>query len=273
MVEFSFRTFEDVQKAYRHILEEIETYKYMTLNRFKQYVDELNGVNEWRAFDIYDWEHGWETPPCFDIRCVEIYGLNRYILSLEDPENLSNTKKEDDIMPCKSGRYPWGEEEDKKIVKNEGPKFVDLYGKDACYEWGIPKVTAVETYNDRVVLIRFADGTFTKAVCSENDTFDLDIGITICLFKRFMSPIIGTKCYATMLKYVHRRMDEIEKEKEKVTEEKAKAREKQKRAEEKRMKKGDENTKNCIALISAGVAEGMKQHYREQCVCESKQTE
>ena len=51
---------------------------------------------------------------------------------------------------------------------------------------GLPAIKKVETYNDRVVKVTFIDGTYTKAVCSENDNFDLDVGITICAMKRLL---------------------------------------------------------------------------------------
>ena len=51
---------------------------------------------------------------------------------------------------------------------------------------GLPAVSKVETYNNCVVKVTFIDGTYTKAVCSENDIFDLDMGITICAMKRLL---------------------------------------------------------------------------------------
>lgn len=44
-------------------------------------------------------------------------------------------------------------------------------------------ITHVHVYNDRVVKCDFADGTSQKAVLHEGDTFDLEVGIGICLAK------------------------------------------------------------------------------------------
>ncbi len=71
-------------------------------------------------------------------------------------------------------------------------------------------VTSVKTYNNRVVLVRFADGTFTKSVCAPNDTFDIDTGIMVCLIKKLLGDG-GTKIYNDALRHIHKVMDLNEK--------------------------------------------------------------
>lgn len=93
-----------------------------------------------------------------------------------------------------------------------------------------PKPVKVETYNDRVVKVTFEDGTFTKSVCSDNDTFDLDVGITICILKRVMGKD-GHKLYNNMMRDIHKIMDENEKDKEKARKEKAERKAKQRKTE------------------------------------------
>lgn len=80
---------------------------------------------------------------------------------------------------------------------------------------GIPAVKKVETYNRRVVKVTFIDDTFTKSVCSENDQFDIDVGITICLVKRFVGTNSdnATREYNRLMNHVHEVMDKNEKEK------------------------------------------------------------
>ena len=41
----------------------------------------------------------------------------------------------------------------------------------------------IRIINDKVIIIKFMDDTVTKAVCHNDDVFDLDTGITICLCK------------------------------------------------------------------------------------------
>lgn len=93
-----------------------------------------------------------------------------------------------------------------------------------------PKPVKVETYNDRVVKVTFEDGSFTKSVCSSNDTFDLDVGITICILKRVMGKN-GHKLYNNMMRDIHKIMDENEKDKEKARKEKAEHKTKQRKTE------------------------------------------
>lgn len=98
---------------------------------------------------------------------------------------------------------------------------------------GLPAVKKVETYNNRVVKVTFIDGTFTKSVCSENDTFDLDVGITICLMKRLFGQK-GTAVYNQLLRDIHNVMDENEKVKKLEAEQKQLEKEKKRKNEEKR---------------------------------------
>lgn len=77
---------------------------------------------------------------------------------------------------------------------------------------GLPEVAKVEVYNNRVVKATYIDGTFTKAVCSENDTFDLDVGITICAMKRLFGEN-GTRHYNNYISYVHAVMEKNDKKK------------------------------------------------------------
>lgn len=94
----------------------------------------------------------------------------------------------------------------------------------------MPKPVKVETYNDRVVKVAFEDGSFTKSVCSDNDTFDLDVGITICILKRAMGKN-GHKLYNNMMRDIHKIMDENEKDKEKARKDKAERKAKQRKTE------------------------------------------
>lgn len=101
--------------------------------------------------------------------------------------------------------------------------------KEDDWTTGLPAVKKVETYNDRVVKVTFIDDTFTKSVCSENDHFDLDVGITICCMKRLLGKN-GTRKYNDILRHVHDVMKknenakieaQIAKEKEKAKKRKA----------------------------------------------------
>ena len=77
-------------------------------------------------------------------------------------------------------------------------------------------VTKVDVYNNRAVKLTFSDGTFTKAVCSDGDTFSLDVGITICMIKKMMG---SSSVYNKAMKDIHKLMKRNMKAEEKAKEE------------------------------------------------------
>ena len=103
-------------------------------------------------------------------------------------------------------------------------------------------VKSVDVYNNRVVKVTFTDGTFTKAVCSENDTFNEDMGITICLLKKMLSSATnggdGNKLYNNLMRDIHRYVKAQEEFKNKQKEEARKRHEEDvKRQENNRIRK------------------------------------
>lgn len=67
----------------------------------------------------------------------------------------------------------------------------------------IPKV--VKTYiNGDTTVVKFADGTYTKAVCKPGDSFNPETGICICLFKRVLDRLVsghGSSVYNKLMDY------------------------------------------------------------------------
>lgn len=92
----------------------------------------------------------------------------------------------------------------------------------------LPKIVNIEMYNDRVVKVTFDDGSFTKSVCQENDIFDLDVGITICLIKKMLDTGKGdgTKIYNNIIRDAHKLIND--KENEKIEKQMEKEKEKKK---------------------------------------------
>ena len=101
---------------------------------------------------------------------------------------------------------------------------------------GIPLIKKIETYNDRVTKVTFADNTFTKAVCSDNDHFDLDVGITICCMKKMMGKD-GNRVYNDLIRHAHKVIADNDIAKEKAAKEKAEAKHKKRKAEMHRIAK------------------------------------
>lgn len=120
-------------------------------------------------------------------------------------------------------------------------------------------ITGVNSYNDRVVIVRFSDGTFTKSVCSKNDTFDLDIGISICLLKKMMSDV-GAGSYSNLIRRIHKMMDDKEKDRKQALEEKAERRKLQEERHQRNVAKAARKAKETYGdAIREAVAEAMKE--------------
>lgn len=94
---------------------------------------------------------------------------------------------------------------------------------------GLPAIKKIETYNDRVTKVTFIDDTFTKSVCSENDHFDEDVGITICCMKRLFGKD-GNRMYNDLIRKAHKVIIENVKKKEAEAKEKAERKLKAKKA-------------------------------------------
>lgn len=52
--------------------------------------------------------------------------------------------------------------------------------------WVMPDISSIKVINNKVVIMKFEDGTVEKAVTNDNDTFNLEQGISICLTKRLL---------------------------------------------------------------------------------------
>lgn len=122
----------------------------------------------------------------------------------------------------------------------------------------IPHVKKVEIYNERVVKVTFVDDTFTKSVCSPNDRFDIDVGITICLMKRWLGKD-GNKLYNNMLRDIHKTMEHNEKVKEKEAEEKRERKRKQRKEELKKAAKKAKERQEQIDIRKTAIIEAMRE--------------
>ena len=61
-----------------------------------------------------------------------------------------------------------------------------------------PKIKDVDVIvENKVVEVAFADGTKTKSVCSESDTFSLETAISVCIAKKIMG---GSSAYNNAIK-------------------------------------------------------------------------
>ena len=159
--------------------------------------------------------------------------------------------KGDDIMPCNekpmkiSGMYVMNLDTGNVI----GGDCIGTLTCDSIFHvvHKVPEIIDVKVINQKVVIVTFIDGTQTKAVCDKDDTFNLEVGIGICITKRLMSndEQTGNSMFNKSIKdalKVMKRNEQLEearkefKEEEKRIEAKIQ-RKKEKRAEKRRQKK------------------------------------
>lgn len=118
-------------------------------------------------------------------------------------------------------------------------------------------VTDVIYHNDKVTIVKFSDDTFTKSVCSDNDHFDPDIGITVCLCKKMLG---GSTQYNNLIRRIHKSQEKKAEEKCKAAAEKATRRKKEAERQAKKVAK----TKQAIDAykndISDAVVEALKRY-------------
>ena len=158
--------------------------------------------------------------------------------------------KGDDIMPCEgtpmkiSEMYIMDTNTDNVIGRCLDLKSITLI---PWFTLQVPEIIDVKVINNKVIIVTFIDGTQTKAVCDKDDTFNLEVGIGICITKRLMSSDEQTgnsmfnKTIKNALK-VMKRNEQLEKTRKEIEEEEKRIadkikRKKEKRAEKRRQKK------------------------------------
>jgi len=165
--------------------------------------------------------------------CInDILKMNQEELNEKAKEIINNNDfKEEHNM---SGRYPWKSE--KKEEKN--PLAVEI--------------KKIVIHNDKVMIVYFLDGTFTKAVCSDSDTFSFDAGFQVCLLKK----LYGDKNYHNLMRKTRKFYDVQQEFKKVQIEEKKNRREEQERRHQKNLAKRNkvrEEFKEDIAAAVKGV--------------------
>lgn len=106
-----------------------------------------------------------------------------------------------------------------RMIKEDGEvKFAyDTSGRFSIVtDAVIPEIEDVQSINDKVVIVKFADGTSEKAVLSENDTFSLEQGVSICITKKILNKVLkgasGTSAYNKLVDYGLKVYDKKQKE-------------------------------------------------------------
>lgn len=99
-------------------------------------------------------------------------------------------------------------------VFNTGKDFSENI-VDRC----LAEIDDICIYNDHAVIIKFKDGTYTKAECTENDCFDLDMGLLICFIRKALCDTKENRNFRKFMRKLHKFIKNKEKEELKKEEE------------------------------------------------------
>ena len=84
-------------------------------------------------------------------------------------------------------------------------KYVFHFGLDPC-------VKSYKVFDNKTVVVTFEDGSIERSICDDEDTFSLEMGLSICILKHFCC---GSSGYNKMIKSIIRRQEDFDKEEEK----------------------------------------------------------
>lgn len=130
----------------------------------------------------------------------------------------------------------WGSDVPRKSVRVATYKESNRRGDVAL----MSAIEDVQVLNDRVIMVKFSDGTTEKAVLDESDTFSVEQGIAICLTKKLLSTLTrgnGGSVYNKLVEYGVKTYEAIEAHKAEVAKEKTEKAAKAKRDAEKAQRK------------------------------------
>lgn len=173
---------------------------------------------------------------------IEVYKENEEMSNLNENVKLYTSDKEGNlcaISPYESRVYAAEVKETKMVVEDDGVKFAHITNLPFALisESVIPRIEDVQSINDKVVIVKFADGTTEKAILSDEDTFSLEQGISICITKKILNVVLnganGSSAYNKLVDYGLK----VYKDKEKNAKKKAEDEKKAKEAEQKRIEK------------------------------------
>ena len=63
----------------------------------------------------------------------------------------------------------------------------------------IPPIKDIKIQNNKVVVVYFEDGSFTKSICKDDETFNVYTGVMVCLFKRMLGKDDGQKKFTRLM--------------------------------------------------------------------------
>ena len=134
----------------------------------------------------------------------------------------------------------------------------------------ISAIEDIQVFNDRVVMVKFVDGTTEKAVLDDSDTFSIEQGISICITKKILSALTkgnGGSVYNKLVEYGLKAYEEVKKRKyesaKENAEKNAKAKRNAERAKRKRSRKAAKKREYDIEIQKEAYLRAMREL---QCV-------
>lgn len=129
----------------------------------------------------------------------------------------------------------------------------------------IPQIKEIKAINNRVVIIKFTDGTQEKAVLDSSDTFSIEQGVAICITKKILSKLTygnGSSAYNKLIDYAMKIYDKQEDNKKKIEEEQIKTEQQANKREEKKKnrvaKMQEKEKEELINILSEAITKAMQ---------------
>ncbi len=232
----------ELKKDIQHIISNFdrdfsmqEIYEYFFDTSVPEYLESKAGHFGWHKLDKLDFiiEEEIFHPGLFVLRFppYQWYVDNDYVrhdININRPDTKPCVKTESEINDSKTSNKNYIEKE------NDNMKYIKTNI--------IPVVTNVQIFNDRVVKVTFADGSFTKAICAKDDIFNIDTGIMVCLIRRMIAKDADNAGYAfnRLMSDIHHTMEKNEKNARKERERLAKEKAERKAINKNRERKNDQ---------------------------------
>lgn len=119
----------------------------------------------------------------------------------------------------------------------------------------IPEIREVRSFNDKTTVVFFTDGTKETAVCSDEDTYSLEQGITVCLAKKACDGKYNQIVYKAAKQYRDRVKAHREEEEKKKKEHEERMQIQQDRAKKRREKEAAATS----SMIAAGILQALQE--------------
>lgn len=117
------------------------------------------------------------------------------------------------------------------------------------------KIVDYRVYNDKVVVVKFNDGTEERAVCCELDKFDLETGVGVCVLKH----IFGEDKYKEIIRTSMKQIKAVNKEKERKIEAEKAAAAKKEKAEKHKARRRENKRNRRIAEMKEAYVKALKE--------------